>query len=92
MDEVVFGELGRDEAAPLVLRWKEEARKQLPPSEKRGNRRNNRNKRNRQNRNRGQGYGQGEKRDEIWGKWGKTGVKRGIKTGENGIWGGKNGI
>ncbi|KAI1229719.1 hypothetical protein IHE44_0010903 [Lamprotornis superbus] len=82
VDEVVFGELGRDEAAPLVLRWKEEARKQLPPSEKRGNRRNNRNKRNRQNRNRGQGYGQGEKRD---GKMGKTGVKRGIKTGENGI-------
>lgn len=65
MDEVVFGELCREEAAPLVQRWREEARKLLPPAEKRGNRRNNRNKRNRQNRNRGQGYGQGGKQDKY---------------------------
>uniref|UniRef100_A0A8C9N0G4 Heteroous nuclear ribonucleoprotein U like 2 n=1 Tax=Serinus canaria TaxID=9135 RepID=A0A8C9N0G4_SERCA len=88
VDEVLFGELGRDEAAPLVLRWKEEARKQLPPSEKRGNRRNNRNKRNRQNRNRGQGYGQGwgqrrgydsrvyggQQQPQYWGQPGNRGV------------------
>lgn len=42
----------------MVTKYKEEARKLLPPSEKRTNRRNNRNKRNRQNRNRGQGYGE----------------------------------
>lgn len=61
MDEVTYGELEKDEAQPLVTKYKEEARKLLPPSEKRTNRRNNRNKRNRQNRSRGQGYG------ESWG-------------------------
>ena len=61
MDEVTYGELEKEEAQPLVTKYKEEARKLLPPSEKRTNRRNNRNKRNRQNRSRGQGYG------ESWG-------------------------
>ncbi|NWX94664.1 HNRL2 protein, partial [Nothoprocta pentlandii] len=56
LDEVVYGELPKEEAQPLVTKYREEARKLLPPSEKRANRRNNRNKRNRQNRNRGQGY------------------------------------
>ncbi|XP_060614254.2 heterogeneous nuclear ribonucleoprotein U-like protein 2 isoform X2 [Anolis sagrei] len=58
VDEVLFPELAKEEAQPLVTKYKEEARKLLPPSEKRTNRRNNRNKRNRQNRNRGQGYAQ----------------------------------
>lgn len=58
LDEVIYGELTKEEAQPLVTKYKEEARKLLPPSEKRANRRNNRNKRNRQNRNRGQGYGE----------------------------------
>lgn len=58
MDEVTYGELEKEEAQPLVTKYKEEARKLLPPSEKRTNRRNNRNKRNRQNRSRGQGYGE----------------------------------
>lgn len=57
MDEVTYGELEKEEAQPIVTKYKEEARKLLPPSEKRTNRRNNRNKRNRQNRSRGQGYG-----------------------------------
>lgn len=61
MDEVTYGELEKEEAQPIVTKYKEEARKLLPPSEKRTNRRNNRNKRNRQNRSRGQGYG------ESWG-------------------------
>ncbi|KAH0508108.1 Heterogeneous nuclear ribonucleoprotein U-like protein 2 [Microtus ochrogaster] len=56
MDEVTYGELEKEEAQPIVTKYKEEARKLLPPSEKRTNRRNNRNKRNRQNRSRGQGY------------------------------------
>ncbi|ERE79372.1 heterogeneous nuclear ribonucleoprotein U-like protein 2 [Cricetulus griseus] len=56
MDEVTYGELDKEEAQPIVTKYKEEARKLLPPSEKRTNRRNNRNKRNRQNRSRGQGY------------------------------------
>lgn len=89
VDEVLFGELGRDEAAPLVLRWKEEARKQLPPSEKRGNRRNNRNKRNRQNRNRGQGYVGGQRRgydSRVYGGqqqpqyWGQPGNRGGYRN------------
>nr|XP_056708250.1 heterogeneous nuclear ribonucleoprotein U-like protein 2 isoform X1 [Euleptes europaea] len=59
IDEVLYQELAKEEAQPLVTKYKEEARKLLPPSEKRTNRRNNRNKRNRQNRNRGgQGYGE----------------------------------
>ncbi|XP_015267675.1 PREDICTED: heterogeneous nuclear ribonucleoprotein U-like protein 2 isoform X1 [Gekko japonicus] len=58
IDEVLYQELAKEEAQPLVTKYKEEARKLLPPSEKRTNRRNNRNKRNRQNRNRGQGYAQ----------------------------------
>lgn len=64
MDEVTYGELDKEEAQPLVTKYKEEARKLLPPSEKRTNRRNNRNKRNRQNRSRGQGQGYGE----SWGR------------------------
>lgn len=55
---MIYGELAKEEAQPLVTKYKEEARKLLPPSEKRANRRNNRNKRNRQNRNRGQAYGE----------------------------------
>lgn len=55
---MAFGELPKEEAQPLVAKYKEEARKLLPPAEKRQNRRNNRNKRNRNNRNRGQAYGQ----------------------------------
>lgn len=58
IDEVLYHALAKEEAQPLVTKYKEEARKLLPPSEKRTNRRNNRNKRNRQNRNRGQGYGE----------------------------------
>ncbi|KAL7978182.1 hypothetical protein Chor_005169 [Crotalus horridus] len=66
IDEVLFQELAKEEAQPLVTKYKEEARKLLPPSEKRTNRRNNRNKRNRQNRNRGQGYGEaGGGRDRL---------------------------
>ncbi|XP_008121708.2 heterogeneous nuclear ribonucleoprotein U-like protein 2 isoform X1 [Anolis carolinensis] len=56
VDEVLYQELPKEEAQALVTKYKEEARKLLPPSEKRTHRRNNRNKRNRQNRNRGQGY------------------------------------
>ncbi|NWU88144.1 HNRL2 protein, partial [Onychorhynchus coronatus] len=79
LDEVVYGELGKEEAQPLVARYKEEARKLLPPSEKRANRRNNRNKRNRQNRNRGQGYVGGQRRgydNRVYGQqqyWGQPG-------------------
>nr|XP_028566430.1 heterogeneous nuclear ribonucleoprotein U-like protein 2 [Podarcis muralis] len=62
IDEVLYQELAKEEAQPLVTKYKEEARKLLPPSEKRTNRRNNRNKRNRQNRNRGQGYAGGQRR------------------------------
>nr|XP_034953830.1 heterogeneous nuclear ribonucleoprotein U-like protein 2 [Zootoca vivipara] len=62
IDEVLYQELAKEEAQPLVTKYKEEARKLLPPSEKRTNRRNNRNKRNRQNRNRGQGYVGGQRR------------------------------
>ncbi|XP_044304323.1 heterogeneous nuclear ribonucleoprotein U-like protein 2 [Varanus komodoensis] len=58
IDEVLYEALAKEEAQTLVTKYKEEARKLLPPSEKRTNRRNNRNKRNRQNRNRGQGYAQ----------------------------------
>ncbi|XP_028914766.2 heterogeneous nuclear ribonucleoprotein U-like protein 2 [Ornithorhynchus anatinus] len=57
VEEVTFGELEKEEAQPLVTKYKEEARKLLPPTEKRPNRRNNRNKRNRRNRAQGQGYG-----------------------------------
>ncbi|NXL04201.1 HNRL2 protein, partial [Mesembrinibis cayennensis] len=79
LDEVVYGELGKEEAQPLVTKYKEEARKLLPPSEKRANRRNNRNKRNRQNRNRGQGYVGGQRRgydNRVYGQqqyWGQPG-------------------
>ncbi|NXE30839.1 HNRL2 protein, partial [Ardeotis kori] len=79
LDEVVYGELTKEEAQPLVTKYKEEARKLLPPSEKRANRRNNRNKRNRQNRNRGQGYVGGQRRgydNRVYGQqqyWGQPG-------------------
>uniref|UniRef100_A0A8C0FS73 Uncharacterized protein n=1 Tax=Bubo bubo TaxID=30461 RepID=A0A8C0FS73_BUBBB len=82
LDEVIYGELSKEEAQPLVTKYKEEARKLLPPSEKRANRRNNRNKRNRQNRNRGQGY-VGQRRgydnrvygqQQYWGQPGNRGV------------------
>ncbi|XP_003229479.3 heterogeneous nuclear ribonucleoprotein U-like protein 2 isoform X3 [Anolis carolinensis] len=62
VDEVLYQELPKEEAQALVTKYKEEARKLLPPSEKRTHRRNNRNKRNRQNRNRGQGYVGGQRR------------------------------
>ncbi|XP_065510173.1 heterogeneous nuclear ribonucleoprotein U-like protein 2 [Caloenas nicobarica] len=90
ISEVVFAALGREEAAPLVLKLREEARKLLPPPEKRPNRRNNRNKRNRQNRSRGQGYvggqrrgydsrvygGQQQQQHQYWGQPGNRGGYR----------------
>ncbi|KFO76526.1 Heterogeneous nuclear ribonucleoprotein U-like 2, partial [Cuculus canorus] len=85
LDEVIYGELQKEEAQPLVTKYKEEARKLLPPSEKRANRRNNRNKRNRQNRNRGQGYVGGQRRgydnrvygqQQYWGQPGNRGVSQ----------------
>ncbi|KAM5247808.1 heterogeneous nuclear ribonucleoprotein U-like protein 2 [Ctenodactylus gundi] len=85
MDEVTFGELEREEAQPLVTKYKEEARKLLPPSEKRANRRNNRNKRNRQNRARGQGYVGGQRRgydSRAYGQqyWGQSGNRGGYRN------------
>uniref|UniRef100_A0A4X2JSB4 Heterogeneous nuclear ribonucleoprotein U-like protein 2 n=1 Tax=Vombatus ursinus TaxID=29139 RepID=A0A4X2JSB4_VOMUR len=81
MEEVSFGELEKEEAQPLVTKYKEEARKLLPPSEKRTNRRNNRNKRNRQSRSRGQGYAGGRRGydsraygQQYWGQSGSRGV------------------
>lgn len=87
IDEVLYHELAKEEAQPLVTKYKEEARKLLPPSEKRTNRRNNRNKRNRQNRNRGQGYVGGQRRgydnprggygqQQYWGQPGNRGGYR----------------
>lgn len=88
IDEVLYHELAKEEAQPLVTKYKEEARKLLPPSEKRTNRRNNRNKRNRQNRNRGQGYVGGQRRgyDNPRGGygqqqyWGQPGNRGGYRT------------
>uniref|UniRef100_G3UFW8 Heteroous nuclear ribonucleoprotein U like 2 n=1 Tax=Loxodonta africana TaxID=9785 RepID=G3UFW8_LOXAF len=82
MDEVTYGELEKEEAQPIVTKYKEEARKLLPPSEKRTNRRNNRNKRNRQNRSRGQGYMGGQRRgydNRAYGQqyWGQSGNRGG---------------
>ncbi|XP_048368720.1 heterogeneous nuclear ribonucleoprotein U-like protein 2 isoform X4 [Sphaerodactylus townsendi] len=89
IDEVLYEELAKEEAQPLVTKYKEEARKLLPPSEKRTNRRNNRNKRNRQNRNRGQGYVGGQRRgydNRVYGQqqqqqqqqyWGQPGNRGG---------------
>ncbi|KAL8184270.1 UNVERIFIED_CONTAM: hypothetical protein K2H54_011290 [Gekko kuhli] len=87
IDEVLYQELAKEEAQPLVTKYKEEARKLLPPSEKRTNRRNNRNKRNRQNRNRGQGYAGGQRRgydNRVYGQqqqqqqyWGQPGNRGG---------------
>ncbi|XP_015267678.1 PREDICTED: heterogeneous nuclear ribonucleoprotein U-like protein 2 isoform X4 [Gekko japonicus] len=87
IDEVLYQELAKEEAQPLVTKYKEEARKLLPPSEKRTNRRNNRNKRNRQNRNRGQGYVGGQRRgydNRVYGRqqqqqqyWGQPGNRGG---------------
>ncbi|NWZ30387.1 HNRL2 protein, partial [Asarcornis scutulata] len=86
LDEVLYGELPKEEAQPLVTKYKEEARKLLPPSEKRANRRNNRNKRNRQNRNRGQGYVGGQRRgydNRVYGQqqyWGQPGNRGGYRN------------
>ncbi|XP_051822964.1 heterogeneous nuclear ribonucleoprotein U-like protein 2 [Antechinus flavipes] len=85
MEEVTFGELEKEEAQPLVTRYKEEARKLLPPSEKRTNRRNNRNKRNRQSRSRGQGYVGGQRRgydNRAYGQqyWGQSGSRGGYRN------------
>ncbi|NXW26219.1 HNRL2 protein, partial [Circaetus pectoralis] len=86
LDEVIYGELTKEEAQPLVTKYKEEARKLLPPSEKRANRRNNRNKRNRQNRNRGQGYVGGQRRgydNRVYGQqqyWGQPGNRGGYRN------------
>ncbi|XP_004646794.1 heterogeneous nuclear ribonucleoprotein U-like protein 2 [Octodon degus] len=85
MDEVTYGELEKEEAHPIVTRYKEEARKLLPPSEKRTNRRNNRNKRNRQNRSRGQGYVGGQRRgydNRAYGQqyWGQSGNRGGYRN------------
>ncbi|KAM9220258.1 heterogeneous nuclear ribonucleoprotein U-like protein 2 isoform 1-T1 [Dugong dugon] len=85
MDEVTYGELEKDEAQPIVTKYKEEARKLLPPSEKRTNRRNNRNKRNRQNRSRGQGYVGGQRRgydNRAYGQqyWGQSGNRGGYRN------------
>ncbi|XP_004874450.1 heterogeneous nuclear ribonucleoprotein U-like protein 2 [Heterocephalus glaber] len=85
MDEVTYGELEKEEAQPIVTKYKEEARKVLPPSEKRTNRRNNRNKRNRQNRSRGQGYVGGQRRgydSRAYGQqyWGQSGNRGGYRN------------
>ncbi|XP_036113602.1 heterogeneous nuclear ribonucleoprotein U-like protein 2 isoform X3 [Molossus molossus] len=85
MDEVTYGELEKEEAQPLVTKYKEEARKLLPPSEKRTNRRNNRNKRNRQNRSRGQGQGYvgGQRRgydNRAYQYWGQSGNRGGYRN------------
>ncbi|KAM6434758.1 heterogeneous nuclear ribonucleoprotein U-like protein 2 isoform 2-T2 [Liasis olivaceus] len=86
IDEVLYQELAKEEAQPLVTKYKEEARKLLPPSEKRTNRRNNRNKRNRQNRNRGQGYVGGQRRgynNRAYGQqqyWGQPGNRGGYRN------------
>ncbi|CAM4697546.1 unnamed protein product [Lepidochelys kempii] len=86
LDEVMYEELVKEEAQPLVTKYKEEARKLLPPSEKRANRRNNRNKRNRQNRNRGQGYVGGQRRgydNRSYGQqqyWGQPGNRGGYRN------------
>ncbi|XP_053133391.1 heterogeneous nuclear ribonucleoprotein U-like protein 2 [Hemicordylus capensis] len=93
IDEVLYQELAKEEAQPLVTKYKEEARKLLPPSEKRTNRRNNRNKRNRQNRNRGQGYVGGQRRgydNRVYGQqrqqqqqqqyWGQPGNRGGYRN------------
>ncbi|KYO17696.1 heterogeneous nuclear ribonucleoprotein U-like protein 2 [Alligator mississippiensis] len=86
LDEVIYGELAKEEAQPLVTKYKEEARKLLPPSEKRANRRNNRNKRNRQNRNRGQAYVGGQRRgydNRAYGQqqyWGQPGNRGGYRN------------
>ena len=84
-----YGELPKEEAQPLVTKYKEEARKLLPPSEKRANRRNNRNKRNRQNRNRGQGYGEtlpGGGWTSIRGSWAIMEGGRGTGAKFGGSW------
>uniref|UniRef100_A0A8C9CK22 Heteroous nuclear ribonucleoprotein U like 2 n=1 Tax=Phocoena sinus TaxID=42100 RepID=A0A8C9CK22_PHOSS len=85
MDEVTYGELEKEEAQPIVTKYREEARKLLPPSEKRTNRRNNRNKRNRQNRSRGQGYVGGQRRgydNRAYGQqyWGQSGNRGGYRN------------
>ncbi|NXV37158.1 HNRL2 protein, partial [Rissa tridactyla] len=86
LDEVAFGELPKEEAQPLVAKYKEEARKLLPPAEKRQNRRNNRNKRNRNNRNRGQAYVGGQRRgydNRVYGQqqyWGQPGNRGGYRN------------
>ncbi|XP_054848690.1 heterogeneous nuclear ribonucleoprotein U-like protein 2 isoform X2 [Eublepharis macularius] len=87
IDEVLYQELSKEEAQPLVTKYKEEARKLLPPSEKRTSRRNNRNKRNRQNRNRGQGYVGGQRRgydNRVYGQqqqyWGQPGNRGGYRN------------
>ncbi|XP_036621185.1 heterogeneous nuclear ribonucleoprotein U-like protein 2 [Trichosurus vulpecula] len=84
MEEVTFGELEKEEAQPLVTKYKEEARKLLPPSEKRTNRRNNRNKRNRQSRTRGQGYAGGRRGydSRAYGQqyWGQSGSRGGYRN------------
>ncbi|XP_043827071.1 heterogeneous nuclear ribonucleoprotein U-like protein 2 [Dromiciops gliroides] len=85
MEEVTFGELEKEEAQPLVTKYKEEARKLLPPSEKRTNRRNNRNKRNRQSRSRGQGSVGGQRRgynNRAYGQqyWGQSGSRGGYRN------------
>ncbi|XP_007943060.1 heterogeneous nuclear ribonucleoprotein U-like protein 2 [Orycteropus afer afer] len=85
VDEVTYGELDKEEAQPIVTKYKEEARKLLPPSEKRTNRRNNRNKRNRQNRSRGQGYVGGQRRgydNRAYGQqyWGQSGNRGGYRN------------
>lgn len=60
LDDVIFVELAKDDAQTLVSASREEAKKALPPKEKR-NRRHNR-KRNRKNRNRVQVYASGNRR------------------------------
>lgn len=78
LEEVIFVELAKEDAQTLVSANREEAKKALPPKEKR-NRRHNR-KRNRKNRSRVQVYAGGNRRGaEVrnYGQyWGQQAVQR----------------
>ncbi|XP_038621272.1 heterogeneous nuclear ribonucleoprotein U-like protein 2 [Tachyglossus aculeatus] len=79
VEEVIFGELAREAAQPLVTKYRAEARKLLPPTEEK--RTDRPNKPNRHNRPRGQGYAGGQHRghasraygQQSWGQPGNRG-------------------